>query len=106
MDGYTAVSRGATLMRRYNNPARWVDGATVHTKLRSKMVIRVTEAEVRPGNSATAVVANIAAVQAWTRDVELLPQNATPDIMHMDTATYLVVPKQHWERVQQKLAEL
>jgi hypothetical protein len=107
MDGFTAVNSGARIMRRYNDPTKWVDGATLHETLRGKMAIRIREAEVRPDNAATLVVANIAAIHAWARDVELLPQGHVPDVMHMSNDTsYLVVPKQHWDRARQALAAL
>lgn len=107
MDGFTAVRQGRTIMRRYNNPARWVDGATVHAAFRGKMAVQITETQVGPDNPAAMAVANTAAIIAWARSVEFLPQNRDPEVMNMpDSTTYLVVPKQHWERVQQKLAAL
>lgn len=107
MEGYTAVTRGATIMRRYKNGNLWVDGATVHTTLRGQMVIRVEEVERRTDNPDLAVLANVAAIEAWARAVTLLPREVAHLVMNLpDGTSFVVVPKQHWERVQQKLAAL
>ncbi|HSX15432.1 MAG TPA: hypothetical protein VLF40_01450 [Candidatus Saccharimonadales bacterium] len=94
-------------MQRYRNPNLWVDGATVHVAIRGKMAVRITETEVRPDNAAMVAVANVACIQAWARSIALLPQDETPDVMHMpDSTSYLVVPKRHWDYVQQRLTAL
>ena len=106
MDGYTAIQRGATIMRRYNNPNQWVDGASVHTTFRGHMVVRVDEVQPGPTNPEMAALANVASIMAWARDVSLLPGNAEIRIMTFADYSYVVVPKQNWQRVQQKLSAL
>jgi hypothetical protein len=94
-------------MRRYRSPNQWVDGATVHNALRGKMVVRVDEVQRGPTNPDLAVLASVAAIEAWARAVSLLPRELEHLVMNApDGSSYVVVPKQHWERVQQKLAAL
>jgi len=107
VSGFTEINRGASIMRRYNDPTRWVDGATVHPALRGKMVVRIPEAEVQGDNTQALVFANVAAIEAWAEHVKLLPHMPNHLIMNLpDNAAYMVVPKQHWQQVQQKLAAL
>ncbi len=106
---FTEANRGATIMRRYNNPAEWVDGATVHLTLRDKMVRRVSEVEVSGMNPQALVFANVAAIEAWAESVSLLPHMPNHLILNVPgehAGSYVVVPKQHWRQVQQKLAAL
>lgn len=107
MPDFTEVTRGAAIMRRYSDPAYWVDGATVHPTLRGKMVIRVPECEVTTDNTQQMVFANVTAIEAWAAGVTLLPTMPNHLVLNVpDKGSFVVVPKQHWDRVQRKLAAL
>ena len=105
--GRREIKRGAEIMRGYEHPDDWMDGANaVRRELRACMVLRVQEIQYIDGRrSYKEAEANGKAICAWARSVGIRLSQLSCD-WHPEFTAYVRVAKRHWDEVLEKLQTL